>query len=98
MVTYIALMTFTDQGMRGIKDTTRRAEAAAKMAKEFGAEIQSIHWVQGAYDLVLTLRGQDETSAAALSLAIASQGNVKIQTLRAFSAEEMNAVLAKLPR
>jgi uncharacterized protein with GYD domain len=97
MVTYITLLNFTDQGLRNVKDTTRRAEAAAKMAREYGVEFKSIHWTQGAYDLVIEAQGQDEQSVAAFLLAAASMGNFKAQTLRAFTADEMNKVIARLP-
>jgi uncharacterized protein with GYD domain len=97
MVRYIALMNFTDQGLRGIKDTTKRAAAAQRLAKEFGCEFKSIHWTQGAYDLVITLEGKDEQSLSAFSLATATLGNVRVQTLRAFDAAEMDKILARVP-
>lgn len=97
MASYIALGTFTDQGARTVKDTTKRATAIKDMAGRFGVTIKSIHWTLGAYDVVTVCEANDDESATAFALAIASAGNVRTQTLRAFSADEMNAILAKMP-
>jgi uncharacterized protein with GYD domain len=97
MATYITLMNFTDQGLSSIKDTVKRADTAKKIAREYGVTFKSIHWTQGQYDVVCELEAPDEQSLSAFSLALASLGNVRGQTLRAFTADEMKAVLAKLP-
>jgi len=97
MATYIVLCNFTDQGIRNVKDTTKRAEAAQKIAKEYGVTFKSIHWTQGQYDVVAEVEAKDEQAYNAFNLAIASQGFMRGQTLRAFSADEMKTLLAKLP-
>lgn len=97
MPTYITLVNFTDQGVRTVKDTVARAEAAQKLAKEFGVTYKSLHWTQGEYDLVAEVDAKDEASATAFGLSIASMGNVRAKTLRAFSADEMKAIIAKMP-
>jgi uncharacterized protein with GYD domain len=97
MPSYIALGTFTDQGARTVKDTTKRADAVRDLAGRFGVTIKSIHWTLGQYDVVTVCDATDEASATAFALALASAGNVRVQTLRAFSKDEMIAVLAKLP-
>jgi uncharacterized protein with GYD domain len=97
MASYIALMKFTDQGVRTIKETTKRARAVRDTASRFGVNVTSIHWTLGKYDLVTFSEAKDDASATAFALAIASAGNVRMQTLRAFSSDEMDAVLAKLP-
>jgi uncharacterized protein with GYD domain len=96
MVTYLALGTFTDQGLRSIKDTTKRADAAKEIAARFGVKME-IYWTQGQYDLVTVCEGADEASISAFGLATAAAGNVRFQTLRAFTKDEMNGILAKLP-
>jgi len=97
MATYITLMNFTDQGVRAVKETVQRYEAAQKLAAEFGVTFKSIHWTLGQYDIVCELEAPDEASIAAFGLASASLGNVRGQTLRAFSADEMKAHIAKMP-
>ena len=41
MASYIALLNFTDQGIRNIKDTTQRAEAAQKLAQQCGVTMKA---------------------------------------------------------
>lgn len=97
MLNYIVLGTFTDQGARSIKETTKRADAVKEMGGRFGVNMKSIHWTQGQYDLVTFCEAENEASVTAFGLAVAATGNVRMQTLRAFSKEEMNAILAKVP-
>lgn len=96
MGTYIALCSFTDQGIRSIKDTTRRADAVKEAAQKFGANMTQIFWTLGKYDLVVIMEAPDDESATAFALGIASAGNVRMQTLRAFSRDEMNGILGIL--
>ena len=96
MATYIVLASFTDQGIRSVKDTTKRADAVKALAKKFGATAKEFFWTLGSYDVVAIFEAPDDASITALGLAIGAAGNVRTQTLRAFSAEEMNRVLAKL--
>ena len=96
MATYIVLSSFTDQGVRNVKDTTKRADAVRELAKKFGATAKEIFWTLGRYDVVAIFEAPDDVSMTALGLALGAAGNVRTQTLRAFSKEEMNGVLAKL--
>jgi uncharacterized protein with GYD domain len=96
MATYIVLNSFTDQGIRSVKDTTKRADAVRGLAKKFGVTAKEFYWTLGSYDVVAIYDAPDDASMTALGLAIGALGNVRTQTLRAFSREEMNGVLAKL--
>jgi len=96
MATYIVLTSFTDQGIRNVKETTKRADAVREMAKKFGVTVKELFWTLGRYDVVAIFEAPDDTSMTAFGLAIGAGGNVRTQTLRAFSREEMNGVLAKL--
>lgn len=96
MVNYIALVKFTDQGIANIKETTKRAEAVKEMGKKFGVNMKEIFWTLGQYDLVIISEAADDASIAAFGLAIGTAGNVRLQSLRAFSKDEMNQILAKI--
>jgi len=93
MPTYVTLSNFTDQGIRSIKDTVKRAEAFRKAAKESGVTIKDILWTQGQYDLITIMEVSDEAAATALALNVAKMGNIRGQTLRAFTAAEMEKTL-----
>ena len=97
MATYIVLSNFTDQGIRNVKDTTKRSDAVREMAKKAGATLKEIYWTLGPYDVVAIFEAPDEASMTALGLAIGAQGNVRTQTMRAFSKDDIGAILRKLP-
>lgn len=96
MATYIVLTSFTDQGIRNIKDTTKRADAVREAAKKMGITVKDFYWTIGQYDVVVTFEAPDDASITALALAIGAQGNVRTQTMRAYNRDEMSKVLAKL--
>jgi uncharacterized protein with GYD domain len=96
MATYIALCNFTDQGIRNVKDSTKRADAVKEAAKKLGVTMTQIYWTLGHYDLVTVIEAPDNKSATAFALAVGAAGNVRTQTLQAFSKEEMNGILGKM--
>jgi uncharacterized protein with GYD domain len=96
MATYIILSSFTDQGIRGVRDTAARADAVKDLAKKLGIEMREIYWTLGPYDVVALFDSPDDAAITALALAIGSQGNVRTQVLRAFDRQEMKGVLGRL--
>lgn len=96
MATYIALLQFTDQGVRSVKDTTKRAAAATEAASKMGVKLIDLYWTLGQYDLAFVAEAPDDETMTAFMLKLASLGNVKSQTLRAFRAKEMDAILKKI--
>ena len=96
MITYVVLVNFTDQGIRTAKDTMKRADAFKDMAKKFGVTVKENFWTQGQYDIVTLIEAPDEVSGTALNMSLCALGNVRTQTLRAFSANEMKQVIAKM--
>ena len=97
MATYISLWNFTDQGIRAVKDTTKRAGMMKEMAQKTGVTVKDIYWTMGTYDGVAIYEADDDKAIAALGLALGALGNVRTQSLRALSLDEMNGVLGKLP-
>lgn len=95
MATYVLLLKFTDQGIHNIKETRKRAEGFRAMAEKAGAKVKEVYWTLGQYDGVLILEGSDE-AAAALGMSLGSLGNVRAETLRAFSGDEISRVLEKV--
>ena len=97
MPTYISLINFTEKGVAGFKDTVDRAEAGKALAGAFGGALKEIYWTLGPYDIVAISEAPDDESATAFALTLASQGNVRTTTMRAFDAGEMRAIIAKAP-
>ncbi len=96
MATYIALANFTDQGVRNIHESPKRYQAFKAMAEKLGVTVKSTHYTVGQYDMVLVLEGADDAVTAAL-LKVGSLGNVRTQTLRGFSVDEMQQMISKMP-
>jgi uncharacterized protein with GYD domain len=93
---YVSLIQFTDQGIRNIKDTVKRGDAAMAEARKLGMKITEEFWTMGAYDVVVMFDAPNDETMSAFTLKIGSLGNVKSQTLRAFRREEMENILAKI--
>jgi uncharacterized protein with GYD domain len=96
MLTYVVLAKFTDQGIRNAKDSPKRAEAFKQMAATFGVTVKELFWTQGRYDIVTVVEAPDEISAMALNLSLSALGNVRAESLRAFSAAEMMTIANKM--
>ena len=96
MPSYVHLIQFKDQGIRNIKDTVKRSDAAIAEATKMGMKIVEEYWTMGAYDGVVIMEAPDDETMSAFILKVGSLGNVKGQTLRAFRRNEMEAILAKI--
>ena len=95
MATFVSLVNFTDQGIRNVKDSPKRAEAIKATAKKLGVTVKEIYWTVGRYDVVVVMEGDDEAVTSTL-LKIGSLGNVRSETLRAFSAADMGRILSNV--
>jgi uncharacterized protein with GYD domain len=93
---YVTLANFTDQGVRNVKETAKRAEAFKAMAEKNGVKVHSIFWTLGAFDIVTIIEASDDLAATAVSLSVASLGNVRTQTLRAFDAKDLATIIGKM--
>jgi len=97
MATYISLVQFTDKGIRAAKETTQRlAEWAAKVQSK-GVSIKQMYWTLGKYDQVCVFEAPDDETAASVLLSADILGNIRSQTLRAFTTAEMEKILANIP-
>jgi uncharacterized protein with GYD domain len=96
MAVYVVLANFTDKGVHDAKDTINRADKFKAMAKNAGVTVKDMYWTIGTYDVVTVIEAPDDETATALSLSIATRGNVRTQTLRAFTPTEMSRILDKM--
>jgi len=96
MATFISLVSFTDQGIRNVKESPARFEAFRAMAEKAGVTVKGVYYTVGACDMVTILEGPEDVATAVL-LKVGSLGNVRSQTMRAFSVDEMRGIAAKMP-
>jgi uncharacterized protein with GYD domain len=97
MAIYVALVHFTDQGLRQIKQTTERAKGLVNAAANLGVKIKEIYWTMGAYDAVFIADASNDEAMTSLAASMVSLGNIRTHTMRAYDAAEMNGILARLP-
>jgi uncharacterized protein with GYD domain len=96
MPTYVALMNWTDQGVRTDKDTVHRREQADALAEKHGARIEQVYWTMGHYDIVAILEAPDDETVTAMMLELGSAGNLRTATLRAYDHDQMQAIIQRL--
>ena len=95
MATFISLIDYTEQGLRNIKESPKRAGAFIEAARAAGASVKGLYWTIGGHDGVLILEAPDDQTAASILLTLGRAGNVRTQTLRAFDRPEMESILAR---
>ncbi len=96
MPTYVSLINWTKQGIQNVKDTTKRLQEGLALFEQMGIKMLNFYWTSGRYDGIAISEDDDETASAA-TLALSLQGNVRTETLRACTAEDMERILAKMP-
>jgi uncharacterized protein with GYD domain len=95
MPTYVVLMNWTDQGAKSASQTLDRYEAAKDDLAAHGVTIKDIYWTMGAYDIVTVIEAADDETATAGLMRLASQGNLRTSTMRAFGVDEARGVLER---
>jgi uncharacterized protein with GYD domain len=95
MPTYVSLLRWTNDGIKNYWDTTSRAGDFARLVELSGGRIRELLWTMGEYDLVIVTEFPDDETSAAAGLQLGSFGNVRSNTLRAFNADEMDAIIRK---
>ena len=97
METYILLANYTQQGVANIKESPARIEAAKAAVEQAGGEWLGWWLTMGRYDFMVMVKSPDSMTAATLLLVTSMEGNVRTETLRAFTAEEFGGIVANLP-
>jgi uncharacterized protein with GYD domain len=95
MPTYVSLINWTDQGIKNFRDTTERAKDFAKLVEARGGKVRELVWTVGEYDIVSVVEFPDDESGVAALLQVGALGNIRSNTLRAFSAGEMDSIITK---
>ena len=97
MPTYISLITLSHQGITNIKESPSRLEAAREVMRSFGGELKDFYFTMGQHDIVVISEAPDDVAVAKGLLAIASTGNVRSETMRAFREDEYREIVGSVP-
>lgn len=95
MPTYVSLIHWTEQGVKNYKDSTSRAEGFSKLVESSGGRVRELLWTVGEYDIIAIVDFPDDETGMACLLQVGSLGNVRTNTMRAFSADEMSGIIRK---
>jgi uncharacterized protein with GYD domain len=96
MTTYIVLVNWTDQGVRQVKESPKRLDAAKKLLNNMGGDFKSVFLTMGDYDLVIVCEAPDDAIAARFTLQLGMLGNVRTKTLKAFPESAYREIIASL--
>jgi uncharacterized protein with GYD domain len=96
MPTYISLLHYTQQGIQDIKNAPKRLNNARKAYQVAGAKLKEFYLVMGQYDAVAIAEAPDEATVAMLVLSTGALGNVRSETMRAFTEDEYRKIVGSL--
>ncbi len=96
MATYISLLRYTDQGIRNVKESANRLDAAKKAFQAAGGELKQFYLAMGKYDIVIVADAPDDETAARITLGLGSLGNVRTETMRVFTEGEFRKIIGSL--
>ena len=96
MPTYITLFKWTGQGVKDVKNAPARFEAARKLIEANGGKLVGLYVMMGEYDLVAVTEGPSDEMASASALSIASRGNARMTTMRAFTTGEFSEIVKNI--
>jgi uncharacterized protein with GYD domain len=96
MPTYISLIRYTEQGVKTFTELSQRLEETKKAGESVGATLVGYYLTMGQYDAVAISEAPDDATIARLALAASARGNVRTETLRAFTEEEARKIAAEL--
>ena len=97
MPTFMLSLNWTDQGVRGVKDAPKRAQASRDLAKKVGVEIKQIYLTSGDADLVFIIDAPNGDNVAKFALALSTLGNLRTRTARAWPEAEFLKLVSELP-
>ena len=95
MARYVSLLRFTPQGMKNLKQSPARAAAFCKVAEKSGVKVEAQLWTAGAYDGILILTAASDVKALHAIARLVATGNVSTETLQAFDAKEIAAIVGR---
>jgi uncharacterized protein with GYD domain len=97
MASYVMLFHFTAQGIEKLKESPARVDAAKKLCRDLGGEVKQFFGLMGRYDTMFILEAPDDETAVKIAAAISKRGNVRSETLRAFTETEFRQIVSALP-
>lgn len=96
MPNYVILINWTDQGIKNVKDTIKRAKSFETAIEKPGGKSNGMYYTLGNHDFVAIVEAVNDEAMASVLLSTGSLGNVHTETLKAFSMSEAAGIIEKL--
>lgn len=97
MKTFVLLFIWTPQGLKNVKQSPSRLDAARKAFEPAGMKIKDFYLLMGQFDCLAILEAPNEEVLARAVLTITAQGDITTQTCRAFAESEYRELVGQLP-
>ena len=97
MPTFIITLSWTDQGIRNVKDSPKRVAAARELGKKLGVDMKQLFLTTGDSDLLVVAEAADGSALAKFCMAVGATGNVRSKTVRAWPESEFAKLISELP-
>ena len=96
MTTYVMLINWTELGVKNVRDSPARLDAARKLLGEMGGSFKDFYLTMGEYDMVVIGEASDDAVMARFALSLGMKGNVRTKTLKAFPEAAYREIIASL--
>lgn len=97
MATFVLLMKLTDDGVKNIKGAPQRLQEGIQALEAMGGKVHAMVATMGEYDYVGLGEAPSDEAATAFAAGLSSRGFVRTTSLRAFTPEEFQAIVERLP-
>ena len=96
MPTYISLVSWTDEGVKNVKESPERLDAFKKSIQDAGGKVVGFYLTMGRYDMVAITEFPSDEAAASLILSTASRGAIRTETIKAFTEDQYREIISKV--
>jgi len=96
-MTFMLSLSWTDQGIRSVKDAPKRAQEGRGLANKVGVEVKQLFLTSGDSDIVLIVEAPNGDNVAKFALLLGSLGNVRTRMTRLWPESEFQKLVSELP-
>lgn len=90
---YVVMYRMTEQGRRHAKDIVHHARSIREVNETAGFNVLGVYYTQGQYDMVAIVEAPSEEAMLTGLFAVAGEGNVVSETLRAYTPDEVQRAI-----
>jgi uncharacterized protein with GYD domain len=93
---YIILWSYTDQGIKNVRESPKRVNIFKSKLENVGGKLIETYYTFGKYDGVSIVEAPNDEALRSSLLSIGSQGNARTVTLKAFTYENTSKIMENI--